>query len=58
MLFFYIFSSVEYADANKQILTTSLTRHCKYFMFDVSTWHLAIFLEIKRIFLETSPSQK
>lgn len=30
------FSSAEHADANKQILTTSLTCHCKYFTFNVS----------------------
>lgn len=27
---FLVFSSAEYAEANKQILTTSLTHHCKY----------------------------
>jgi len=29
-MLFLIFSSAEYADANKQILTTRLTHHCKY----------------------------
>lgn len=28
-VFIFIFSSTEYADPNKQILTTSLTCHCK-----------------------------
>lgn len=31
-MLFLIFSSAEYADANKQILTTSLTCHCKYLL--------------------------
>lgn len=28
-VYIFIFSSTEYADTNKQILTTSLTCHCK-----------------------------
>lgn len=39
-MLFLFFSSAEYADVNKQILTTSLTRHCKYLCLNVSSWYI------------------